>query len=104
MQRQAQAISEPGAAILLGDPPRDNTGGREMTQRPTIPEGWITTPEAAELANCSTARIRQVCASGQVDCVKVGRDWLVNRESLVAYKATAKRGPKGPWKHKDGGE
>ena len=55
-------------------------------------EGWLTTDQAAALAACSRARIRQLCGSGLVACRKIGRDWLVNRDSLLAYKKTARPG------------
>jgi hypothetical protein len=76
----------------------------EQGGKNALREGWLTSAEAAEVGNCSTARIRQVCLSGLVECQTIGRDWLVNRDSLVAYKATAKPGPKAPWKHKRSGD
>jgi hypothetical protein len=78
----------------------------EQKSENALREGWLTSAEAAEVAGCSTARIRQLCLGGLVESQKIGRDWLVNRDSLLAYKLTAKPGPKGPWKHKkrDGDE
>jgi hypothetical protein len=62
-----------------------------MAEKPTK-EGWLTSDQAADLVSVTTARIRQLCLSGQVICRKVGRDWLVDQESLLSYKATARRG------------
>jgi len=49
-------------------------------------EGWVNTTEAAELTGYSQAYMRQLIQKKQIEAVKVGRDWLINRESLLAYK------------------
>lgn len=49
-------------------------------------EGWVNTTEAAELTGYSQAYMRQLIQKEQIEAVKVSRDWLINRESLLAYK------------------
>jgi hypothetical protein len=52
-----------------------------------IIEGWISTSEGAVLTDYSEAYIRWLANQGRVEARKIGRDWLVNRESLLAHKA-----------------
>ncbi len=52
-----------------------------------IVEGWITTDVAQALTGYSRAYMRMLANQGQIEAHKVGRDWLVNEESLLAYKA-----------------
>lgn len=49
-------------------------------------DGWLTTKEAAELTGYSVAYLRQLGKRGRVDARKAGRDWLISRDSLLAYK------------------
>jgi excisionase family DNA binding protein len=64
-----------------------------------ITAGWITTAEAAELTGYSAPYMRQLVKKGRIKGRKVSRDWLLNRESLLRYKArmdalgTAKHNP-----------
>lgn len=63
-----------------------------------MPE-WITTTEAAELTGYTLRRVRQLAEGGKVKAQRWGRDWQVDKTSLLAYvkKAAAlgeKRGPK----------
>ena len=51
-----------------------------------IIEGWISTSEGAVLTDYSEAYIRWLANQGRVEARKIGRDWLVNRESLLAHK------------------
>lgn len=60
-------------------------------------ENWLNTTRAAQLTSYSQAYMRILARSGQVEARKVGRDWLVNRESLLAYKSRMDR--LGPQKH-----
>jgi excisionase family DNA binding protein len=60
---------------------------------------WITTKEAARLSGYHLDHIRRLIYAGKVKSQKWGRDWQVDRQSLLDYtKATkkqgAKRGPK----------
>ena len=52
-----------------------------------IAEGWITTEQAEALTGYVSAYLRRLCNRGRVEARKVGRDWLINQESLLAYKA-----------------
>lgn len=52
-----------------------------------IVEGWITTDEAQALTDYSRAYLRWLANQGRIEARKVGRDWLIDRESLLAYKA-----------------
>lgn len=60
-------------------------------------ENWLNTTRAAQLTSYSQAYMRILARSGQVEARKVGRDWLINRESLLAYKQRMDR--LGPQKH-----
>ncbi|MBN1261579.1 MAG: helix-turn-helix domain-containing protein [Anaerolineae bacterium] len=51
-----------------------------------ITEGWLTTYQARSLTNYTSAYLRRLASQGQVEARKVGRDWLINQESLMAYK------------------
>jgi excisionase family DNA binding protein len=53
----------------------------------TAIEGWITVREAAALTDYTTAHIRYLTRKGRVEARKTGRDWLILRSSLLAYKA-----------------
>ena len=52
-----------------------------------VAEGWITTDEAEAMAGYAQAYLRRLASQGRIEARKVGRDWLVNEESLLAYKA-----------------
>jgi len=52
---------------------------------------WITTNLAQALTGYSQAYMRQLAQRGRVEARKVGRDWLVNRESLLEYKLAMDR-------------
>jgi len=47
---------------------------------------WVNTTEASELTGYSQAHVRILARSSQVEARKVGRDWLVRRESVLAHK------------------
>lgn len=60
---------------------------------------WITTTEAAQLAQYHPEHIRKLIKSGKVKARKFGQVWQVDRASLLAYTRTvaklgAKPGPK----------
>lgn len=52
-----------------------------------ISEGWLTTDQARILAGYATAYLRRLAHQGRIEARKVGRDWLISQESLLAYKA-----------------
>jgi excisionase family DNA binding protein len=47
---------------------------------------WITTAEAAELTGYDPAHVRWLIREGRIYGKKFGRDWMVERETLLAYK------------------
>jgi len=50
-------------------------------------KGWLTTDGAAELTGYNADHLRLLINRGRIEARKVKRDWLVNKESLLAYKA-----------------
>jgi excisionase family DNA binding protein len=55
-----------------------------MPEDPIV-EGWITTHKAADLTGYSTVYVRKLANRGRITAQKVGRDWLIKRENLLAY-------------------
>ena len=51
---------------------------------PTI-DGWITTDKAQALSGYNRAYVRWLANHGKVEAFKVGRDWLINQESLLMH-------------------
>lgn len=51
-----------------------------------IVEGWVTTDEAEILTGYTPAYLRRLASRRRVEARKVGRDWLIHQESLLAYK------------------
>jgi excisionase family DNA binding protein len=47
---------------------------------------FIPTKEAADILGISTRGIRDLLARGRLEGQKFGRDWLVDRQSVLAYK------------------
>lgn len=67
-------------------------------------EGWISTAEAADLTGYTAVYIRRLAKGKRIEAVKTGRDWLINRASLLAYKARMDRlGPQkhNPWREEE---
>jgi len=64
----------------------------------TFMEEWLTTYEAARLANFDPDYIRKLVRAKKVKARKWGQAWQVHRESLLEYvKASeAKGGKRGP--------
>ena len=52
-----------------------------------ITAGWVDTRTAAELTGYTAAYMRQLALRDRIVARKVGRDWLIERASLLAYKA-----------------
>jgi len=78
----------PGACGAAGRAPGTGTGmiaGGETMTEPI--EGWLTTTGAAELTGYNVKYLRWLINQGRIEARKVQRDWLVNKESLLAYKA-----------------
>ena len=51
-----------------------------------IADGWITTEQAEACIGYASAYLRRLANQGRVEARKIGRDWLINQESLLAYK------------------
>jgi excisionase family DNA binding protein len=57
-----------------------------------IPTGWIDTAEAAELSGYTRVHVRRLAKDEKIEARKVGRDWLINRESLETYQQNVRPG------------
>ena len=60
---------------------------------------WITTKEAAELSGYTADYVRKLAIAGKVKGQRWGRDWQIERRSILNYIKTAeefgeRRGPK----------
>ena len=63
-----------------------------MDEQNLLPQGWIDTATAGKLSGYRAAYIRQLASSGRIDAQKVGRDWRINEESLMAYRERVRAG------------
>jgi excisionase family DNA binding protein len=64
-----------------------------------MPEGYITTAEAAKISGYHARHIQRLVREKKIKAQKWGIQWQVDRASLLAYmqtveKSGAKRGPK----------
>jgi excisionase family DNA binding protein len=59
-----------------------------------MPDGWLTTKDAAKIMRVKDSRVRQLCVSGEVDAEMTGRIWLVREESAMSYNALPNRKPR----------
>jgi excisionase family DNA binding protein len=50
-------------------------------------ENWLTTSQAKKLTGYTAIYLRRLANRKQVEARKIGRDWLINQESLLTYKA-----------------
>lgn len=61
---------------------------------------WITVEEAAELSGYNPEYVRRLIRGNVIEAAKKGRDWWVDRASLLAYLKAShssddkRRGPK----------
>jgi len=55
----------------------------------------LTTAEAAALLSLTDYRIRQLIRSGSLPARRLGRDWLIDREALLALTRRPRGWPKG---------
>lgn len=60
-------------------------------------KNWLSTKRAAELTGYNVKYLRYLASRGSIEAQKVARDWLINRESLLAYKR--RMNDLGPQKH-----
>ena len=61
-----------------------------------MPEGfdpmeWITTTEAAELTGYSSVTLRLFAREGRIKGCKRGRDWFLDKKSVLAYVEEMRR-------------
>jgi excisionase family DNA binding protein len=67
---------------------------------------WITTDEAAALAGYVVEYVRCLAREGRIHAEKRGRDWWVDRDDLLRYKAQMDRlgeQKHNPWREKNDG-
>ena len=55
---------------------------------------WITTAEARFLTGYNAEHIRRLVRSGKVKAKKWGKEWMVEKNSLLAYLESEGRGPR----------
>lgn len=63
-----------------------NAGGSKMGSMTaeSLPENLVWTPrEAAQLLGISERSVQRLCASGQIEAVRVGRQWRIGRNYLL---------------------
>jgi len=64
---------------------------------------WLSTEDAAKLTGYHVKYLRRLVRKERIVARKISRDLLINRKSLLAYKAkmdslgTAKHDPRGVW-------
>lgn len=57
-------------------------------------EEWITPKEAAQLTGYNEEHIRRLARGGKITAKKWGRDWMIDRISLLDYLQNEGRGPR----------
>lgn len=50
-----------------------------------IDNNTISVKVAAELVGLSERRIRQLCQAAEIGCRKIGREWLIDRLTLLEW-------------------
>ncbi len=50
---------------------------------------WITTQQAHELTGYHVKHLRRLLKTGKIVGKKMGRDWFINRQSVLRYAKTA---------------
>ena len=60
-----------------------------------LPAGWLTTADAQALTGYSEDHLTRLARAGRVTAQKLaGQLWLFERDSLTAYQAAVRPGPK----------
>jgi excisionase family DNA binding protein len=54
---------------------------------------WLTTQEAADLTGYNVQHVRRLARAGKVITQKWGKDWMIDRKSLLVYIETEGIGP-----------
>ena len=57
-------------------------------------EEWITTTDARTLTGYNAEHIRRLVRAGKIKAKKWGKEWMVERNSLLAYVESEGRGPR----------
>jgi len=47
---------------------------------------WVTTKQAAEILGVEPSRVRQLILSGQLPASKPGREWMLRRRDVEAFR------------------
>ena len=57
--------------------------------------GLISVTEAARISGFTTSNVRKLITTGQIEGIKLGRNWLTTEEAIREYLKTERRpGPK----------
>ena len=56
-------------------------------------DNWLTTQEAAKLTGYNIQHIRRLIRTDKLIARKLGRDWVIDRNSLLDYMKLEGRGP-----------
>jgi excisionase family DNA binding protein len=57
-------------------------------------DDWITTAEAKSVTGYNAEHIRRLVRAGKVKAKKWGKEWMVEKNSLLAYIESEGRGPR----------
>jgi len=55
---------------------------------------YLSSKQAADFLGLSVSRIRQLCISGELEGIKLGRDWLIDKERILKYIPMPRGRPK----------
>lgn len=58
-----------------------------MTESFHLQNGLCTVPDAAKILNVSKRRVRQLINEKRLPAEKMGRQWIMRREDVVAFAA-----------------
>lgn len=53
----------------------------------------MTAEQAAAELGYDQSYVRRLCIDGKLRCLKVGRDWLIERDAVRAWKEEPRRKP-----------
>ena|GEM_PF-6724387 len=51
---------------------------------------YVSSAEAAIIINKSQSQMQFLCRAGKLDAVKIGKTWIIKKESLLNYSRGAK--------------
>lgn len=55
---------------------------------------WLTTEQAGEMLEYDQSQVRRLIKSGKIKGQKFGRDWMVDKSSLLEFKSQVQSQPK----------